>query len=77
MRQVSQKEIREIRSKARLAIDRHEAFIKSMSGNSNPQVREMVVRTQGLLGGIRLMLDAINGDMWMLNYDAKGLVDYE
>ena len=74
MRQVSQKEIR---SKAILAIDRHEAFIKSMSGNSNPQVREMVVRTQGLLGGIRLMLDAINGDMWMLNYDAKGLVDYE
>ena len=67
----------EIRSKAILAIERHEAFIKSMSGNSNPQVREMVVRTQGLLGGIRLMLDAINGDMWMLNYDAKGLVDYE
>ena len=67
----------EIRSKAILAIERHEAFIKSMSGNSNPQVREMVVRTQGVVGGIRLMLDAINGDMWMLNYDAKGLVDYE
>jgi hypothetical protein len=67
----------EIRLKARLAIDRHEAFIKSMSGNSNPFALEMVVRTQGVVGGIRLMLDAINGDMWMLNYDAKGLVDYE
>ena len=74
MRQVSQKEIREIRSKARLAIDRHEAFIKSMSGNSNPQVREMVVRTQGLLGGIRLMLDAINGDMLLINIDAEGVI---
>ena len=67
----------EIRLKARLAIDRHEAFIKSMSGNSNPFALEMVIRTQGVVGGIRLMLDAINGDMWMLNYDAKGLVDYE
>ena len=67
----------EIRLKARLAIDRHEAFIKTMSGNSNPFALEMVVRTQGVVGGIRLMLDAINGDMWMLNYDAKGLVDYE
>ena len=74
MRQVSQKEIREIRSKARLAIDRHEAFIKSMSGNSNPQVREMVVRTQGVVGGIRLMLDAINGDMLLINIDAEGVI---
>ena len=74
MRQVSQKEIREIRSKARLAIDRHEAFIKSMSGNSSPQVREMVVRTQGVVGGIRLMLDAINGDMLLINIDAEGVI---
>ena len=63
-----------IREKAILAIRRHVTFLEAMGEDSNPQVLEMVHRTQGQIDGIRIMLDALNGDMMMLNLDAKGAI---
>jgi len=64
----------EIREKAITAISRLEDYCSSRKGETNPQVLEMVHRSQGQILGLRAMLDAINGNMMMLNVECAGSV---
>ena len=64
----------EIRRHATKAIKRHEHFVDEMKGSSNPQVIEMIHRTQGQIIGLRAMLDAINGDLLMFRVESGGII---
>ena len=57
------------------AITRMELFVKSCEGNTNPQVVEMRLRSEGELATMKDVYYAIHGDMMNLRIAAWGTIE--
>jgi hypothetical protein len=64
------KQTEQIKSKILKAIHRLDCFIADTKGSDNPQIAEMRYRAEGKVIAYFSVLDALNGNMAMLNLSA-------